>query len=207
MGSKRSLMDGLFSDRKRPFYNFSRRMELGRLPYEELGRFVEERFGAAGKGIIPEAADALIGLARGHPYRAQQLASHAFDLCRAEADEETVFAAKEAAHKEAEPELRAILDTMERPRRAVLIALCKEPVREIYSRPYMQRHGIRGYGSLRSALDALVASGDVEGTVRGTAGARARPFRPTRCSPRGCERGWTRARDRTLGAPKDGDCR
>ena len=26
----------------------------------------------------------------------------------------------------------------------------------------MQRHGIRGSGSLKSALDALVASGDVE---------------------------------------------
>jgi hypothetical protein len=167
MGSKRSLMDGLFSDRKRPFYNFGRRIELGRLPYEELGEFVEERFEAAGKSITPEAADALLGLSQGHPYRAQQLASHAFTLCEDEADEETVFAAKDAALAEAEPEFRAILDTMERPRRAVLIALCKEPTQELYSRPYMQRHGIRGSGSLKSALDALVASGDVEKVAEG----------------------------------------
>jgi hypothetical protein len=173
MGSKRSLMDGLFSDRKRPFYNFGRRIELGRLPYEELGRFVEERFEAAGKSITPEAADVLLGLSQGHPYRAQQLASHAFTLCQDEADEEMVFAAKDAALAEAEPEFRAILDTMERPRRAVLIALCKEPTQEIYSRPYMQRHGIRGSGSLKSALDALVASGDVE------AAKGAGPPRPT----------------------------
>jgi len=173
MGSKRSLMDGLFSDRKRPFYNFGRRIELGRLPYEELGGFVEERFEAAGKSITPEAADALVGLSQGHPYRAQQLASHAFTLCQDEADEETVFAAKDAAMAEAEPEFRAILDTMERPRRAVLIALCKEPTRELYSRPYMHRHGIRGSGSLTSALDALVASGDVE------AAKGAGPPRPT----------------------------
>jgi hypothetical protein len=173
MGSKRSLMDGLFSDRKRPFYNFGRRIELGRLPYEELGEFVEERFEAAGKSITPEAADALLGLSQGHPYRAQQLASHAFTLCQDEADEETVFAAKDVALAEAEPEFRAILDTMERPRRAVLIALCKEPTQELYSRPYMQRHGIRGSGSLKSALDALIASGDVE------AAEGAGPPRPT----------------------------
>jgi uncharacterized protein len=174
MGSKRSLMDGLFSDRKRPFYNFGRRIELGRLPYEELGGFVEERFEAAGKSITPEAADALLGLSQGHPYRAQQLASHAFTLCQDEAEDETVFAAKDAALAEAEPEFRAILDTMERPRRAVLIALCKEPTQELYSRPYMQRHGIRGSGSLKSALDTLVASGDVE-----VAEKSAGPPRPT----------------------------
>jgi hypothetical protein len=173
MGSKKSLMDGLFSDRKRPFYNFGRRIELGRLPYGELGDFVEERFEAAGKSITPEAVDTLLGMSQGHPYRAQQLASHAFTLCQDEADEETVFAAKDAALAEAEPEFRAILDTMERPRRAVLIALCKEPTQELYSRPYLQRHGIRGSGSLKSALDVLVASGDVE------AAKGATPPRPT----------------------------
>jgi hypothetical protein len=41
------------------------------------------------------------------------------------------------------------------------------PIREIYSRPYMQQHGIRGSGSLKSALDALVASGDVEEAAKG----------------------------------------
>lgn len=44
----------------------------------------------------------------------------------------------------------------------MLIALCREPTSGLHSRPYMQRHGIRGSGSLNSALDSLVASGDVE---------------------------------------------
>jgi len=39
---------------------------------------------------------------------------------------------------------------------------CKEPTQEIYSRPYVQRHGIRGSGSLESALDSLVGSGELE---------------------------------------------
>ena len=39
-------------------------------------------------------------------------------LCQEEADEETVYFARDAAL--AEPEFRAKLDTMERPRRAVL---------------------------------------------------------------------------------------
>jgi hypothetical protein len=163
MGSKRSLMDGLFSDRRRPFYNFGRRIELSRLPYEDLGKFVEERFENASRRITPEAVDVLLGLGQGHPYRTQQLAFHAFRLSGEKpTDEETVLAAKDAALTEAEPEFRAVLDTMERPRRAVLVALCKEPTMEIYSRPYIERHGIKGSGSLKSALDSLLASGDLE---------------------------------------------
>lgn len=169
MGSKRSLMDGLFSDRKRPFYNFGRRMELGRLPHELLGEFVEERFEAADRRITEGAVDVLLDQVHGHPHRAQQLASHTFRLAGSGgvADEETVLAAREEALKEAEPEFRAILDEMSAPRRAVLVAFCREPTDQPYSREYMQRHGIKGPGALTSALDALIASGHLERTPKG----------------------------------------
>ncbi len=178
MGSKRSLMDGLFSDRRRPFYNFGRRMELGRLPYEPLGEFIEERFEAAGARITPEGVDVLLDLSQGHPHRAQQLAFHAFRLARASgeaADEETALAAKDEALEEAEPEFRAILDEMSPPRRAAFVALCKEPTEEPHSRPYMRRHGIKGSGALSSALDGLATSGYLE---RGRPGAQPKPTDP-----------------------------
>jgi uncharacterized protein len=178
MGSKRSLMDGLFSDRRRPFYNFGRRMELGRLPYEPLGEFVEGKFEAAGGRITPEGVDVLLDLSQGHPHRAQQLAFHAFRLARASgeaADEETALAARDEALDEAEPEFRAILDEMSPPRRAAFVALCKEPTDEPYSRPYMRRHGIKGSGALKSALDGLGASGYLE---RKRTGARPEPTDP-----------------------------
>lgn len=164
MGSKRSLMDGLFADRKRPFYNFGRRMELGRLPYEALGEFVEERFGAAGKRITQGAVDVLLDFSAGHPYRAQQLAFHTFRLTgeRSEADEEAVLEARDEALLETNQEFRAILDEMSPPRRAVLIAFCKEPPDEPHSRAYMQRHGIKGSGALTSAINGLTASGYLE---------------------------------------------
>lgn len=164
MGSKRSLMDALFVDRRRPFYNFGRRMELGRLPYDELGDFIEEKFKVAGSGINPAGVDALLDLTGGHPYRVQQLAFHTFNLTPAggDADEETVAAAKEEALDETDTEFRAILDGMSSAQRAVYVAICKEPTTELHSRPYMERHGIRGSGSVRSALRSLVDSGEVE---------------------------------------------
>jgi hypothetical protein len=171
MGSKRSLMDGLFSDRRRPFYNFGRRMEIGRLPYEALGEFVERRFEAAGAVITPEAVDVLLEITRGHPHRAQQIAFHTFRIAAASAgtaDEETVLAAEEEALREAEPEFRAILDEMSVPRRATFVAICREPTDEPHSRPYMRRHGIKGSGALNSALDGLLAAGYLERVGPGT---------------------------------------
>jgi len=178
MGSKRSLMDGLFSDRRRPFYNFGRRMELGRLPYEPLGEFVEGSFEAAGRHITPETVDVLLDLCQGHPHRAQQLSFHAFRLAKASGevvDEETALAAKGGALNEAEREFRAILDEMSPSRRAAFVALCKEPTDEPYSRPYMRRHCIKGSGALKSALDGLVASGYLE---RKRTDARPEPTDP-----------------------------
>jgi hypothetical protein len=107
----------------------------------------------------------LLDLSQGHPHRAQQLAFHAFRLAKASgeaADEETALAAKDEALDEAEPEFRAILDEMSSPRRAAFVALCKEPTDEPHSRPYMRRHGIKGSGALKSALDRLAASGYLE---------------------------------------------
>jgi hypothetical protein len=174
LGSKRSLMDALFSDRKRPFYNFGRRTTLGRLAYDELGEFVEERFESAGGRITPGAVDLLLDLTSGHPHRAQQISFHAFDIAARGADgdrsgvaeEDTVLAAKERAFDETAEEFRAVLDGMPPSHRALYVALCKEPTAELHSRTYHKRHGIRGSGSVRSALRALVDGGEVDDSTK-----------------------------------------
>jgi hypothetical protein len=166
LGSKRSLMDALFSDRKRPFYNFGRRTTLGRLAYDELGEFVEEKFEGAGGRITFDAVDLLLDLTGGHPHRAQQIAFHAFHIAAGGtggvAEEDTVLAARERALDETAGEFRAVLDGMPPSHRALYMALCKEPTTELHSRTYHKRHGIRGSGSVRSALRALVDGGEVD---------------------------------------------
>ena len=167
LGSKRSLMDALFSDRKRPFYNFGRRTTLGRLAYDELGEFVEEKFEGAGGQITSGAVNLLLDLTRGHPHRAQQIAFHAFHIAAGDdrggvAEEDTVLTAKERALDETAEEFRAVLDGMPPSHRALYVALCKEPTAELHSRTYHKRHGIRGSGSVRSALRALVDGGELD---------------------------------------------
>jgi hypothetical protein len=195
MGSKRSLMDGLFSDRRRPFYNFGRRMELGRLPYEPLGEFVEGSFEVAGRHITPETVDVLLDLCQGHPHRAQQLSFHAFRLAKASGDvvdEETALAAKGGALNEAEREFRAILDD-----ESVAPGRFRCPLQgtedEPYSRPYMRRHGIKGSGALkRRSTDS-----SRPGTWRGRGQTRD-PSRPIPCWNFGSASGSTVPEGQTI---------
>lgn len=165
MGSKKSLLDALFSDRKRPFYNFGQRVRLGRLAADELGDFIEGRFEQSGSAIKSEALDLLLDMAHGHPYRAQQLAFHAFARAselQSDAGEDEVLTARERTLEETEPEFRAILEGMGPSQRATYVALCRDPTREPTSRDYLRRHGIRSTGSIRSAIQALQNAGELE---------------------------------------------
>lgn len=73
-----------------------------------------------------------------------------------------MLAAKDEALRETAAEFRAILDGMTPAQRAVYVALCKEPTRELYSRPYMRRHGIRSPGSVDGAARTLTDLGELE---------------------------------------------
>jgi len=162
MGSKRSLIDALFSDQHRAFYNFGRRVELNRLSYEELGAFIESKFETSEKRITPEAVNLLLALADGHPHRSQQLAYHTFRLASEEADEDTVLSAKEAALDETAAEFQVLLERMTPAARAVYLAVCTDPTTEMTARPYLERHGVKSTGSLRSAIRTLTDVGDLE---------------------------------------------
>ncbi len=135
---------------------------------------MEEKFEGADGRITSDAVDLLLDLTGGHPHRAQQIAFHSFEIAARGADgdrggvaeEETVLAAKERALDETAEEFRAVLDGMPPSHRALYVALCKEPTAELHSRTYHKRHGIRGSGSVRSAVRALVDGGEIDDSTR-----------------------------------------
>jgi hypothetical protein len=118
--------------------------------------------------------DLLLDLTSGHPHRAQQISCHAFNIVArgaggdqsGVAEEDTVLAAKERALDETAEKFRTVLDGMPPSHRALYVALCKEPTAELHSRTYHKRHGIRGSGSVRSALRALVDGGEVDDSTK-----------------------------------------
>jgi uncharacterized protein len=81
-GSRRSLLADLFSDRKRPFYQFAEHYPLEPIAGRELVRYVRGRFRDTGVDVPAEAADSIVAAACGHPHYTQMLASRVWELAR-----------------------------------------------------------------------------------------------------------------------------
>lgn len=74
-GSQISMLEKLFTDRRRAFYGQAARVELGPLDDVPLAGYIVERFEETDREIDPDALSALLAIVSGHPQRAM-LAAH-----------------------------------------------------------------------------------------------------------------------------------
>jgi hypothetical protein len=177
LGSKRSLMEGLFNDANEPFWRSARHMELGVIAPEAFAPFIRERFESTGRRIEPEALDGVLAITRGHPYATQELCYALWEETspRAKAGLPELDAALERVLRSENAHFTLIWDQASRVQRAVLQALAREPLDSATSEAFRRRHGLPGGSSVQRALDAL---GDDEVVTREGPGAYriAEPF-------------------------------
>ncbi|HBB91254.1 MAG: hypothetical protein A2X22_12290 [Bacteroidetes bacterium GWF2_49_14] len=72
-GSRMHLMNAMFTQTSRPFYQSTRIMFLNPIDSLEYGRFISEKFISGGRIIEQEAIDWLLEWTRGHTYYVQYL--------------------------------------------------------------------------------------------------------------------------------------
>lgn len=80
LGSRMHLLQDMFTNEARPFYNSAKLIELGSIAPEELAKFIITRFKKIGVSISDELAVEIATRAKGHPDYAQRLCSHIFDI-------------------------------------------------------------------------------------------------------------------------------
>jgi hypothetical protein len=80
LGSRMHLLQDMFSNEGRPFYNSAKLIELGPIAPDELAKFIKTRFKKIGVSIPGELALEIAARAKGHPDYAQRLSSHIFDV-------------------------------------------------------------------------------------------------------------------------------
>ncbi|OPX29023.1 MAG: hypothetical protein B1H08_04785 [Candidatus Omnitrophica bacterium 4484_171] len=73
LGSKYHLMQKMFQDRSRPFYNSGRVFSLRRISREVFCRWIEKRFKQTNVGISKDIIDKIMDITKCHPYHTQQL--------------------------------------------------------------------------------------------------------------------------------------
>jgi hypothetical protein len=157
LGSKRHVLERIFSDKNEPFWRSAKQVEIGPIAPAKFATFVRKRFEATEKAITPDALTRLLEISAGHPYATQELAyavwqlvpvgHHAFD-----ADVDTAL---DQVLRSEHNHFARIWDEAPGAQRMLLLALADEPAHAVYSAAYRERHDLPGASSVGIALQAL----------------------------------------------------
>src|SRR3954463_3402638 len=132
LGSKRHMMERIFSDAQEPFWRSAKQMELGVIDPEHFRAHIAERFAASGRRISAAAIDGALAITGGHPYGTQELCYELWETRRLDEALGRVLPSDRALFSLGWDRAPAI-------QRRVLQALAAEPGKPL-SGEYQRRH-------------------------------------------------------------------
>lgn len=156
LGSKRHMMERIFSDENEPFWRSAKRIELGVIDRAKFRPFLRRGFKRTGRTIAPDCLDRLLEVTGGHPYATQELAYFLWQETPEgeEADSGRLdhsigrVLASENSH------FGLIWERAAGTQRQLLQALASDPGRPL-GNEYRRRHSLPGASSVQRALETL----------------------------------------------------
>lgn len=164
-GSEPGMLAAAFDDRARPFYGQVETFRLERLPFDELGAAIGDRFAESDRDVA-DALGGLVAASEDHPQRAMLLAHLLWQEVepRDVATSEHLEAAIEAALRRVDPEARATMSGLRGGQRKVLRAVAE------YGTPFAAR-ALRTLGlpkgTAHTGASQMKAAGLIEETADG----------------------------------------
>lgn len=164
LGSRTHILNDMFANKNRPFYNSSATLCIKELPRDETRLFLRERFAKSGIDVQDDTADYLIDQAGNIPYYIQLLASEVWqqtiasskwatsdvvDVCT-----ETIIAIKSDFYLE-------LFDRQSAYQKKLLKALALDG-KNIFSSDYRQRHRLSVPSTTQKAVFGLISAGIIE---------------------------------------------
>jgi hypothetical protein len=165
LGSRRGMLLAMFNDRKRPFFQSARFLELGPLPHAELAVFLAGLFAHEGKSCAPEVGQAIAAAVQGHPYYAQLLAGELFALAGREVGPDLLPRAVARMLDQERYGFEAVLDKYTPAQTRILRTLAEHPG-EMLSREFTERAGL-ALGTVQTGRKKLKEEDLIEESPRG----------------------------------------
>ncbi len=159
MGSKTHLMRDIFNNPNRPFYKSGKHFPLGKIDSNELGNFAAKKFKTAGINITEHELKEIIEVTECHPYYFQMLChvlweitldDKAVKLRHIEEAVEILLSRESSAYT-------AIWESLTAKQKNLLVALTQEHNPAIYSRQFLEKHGLGAPSSLQKATKKLIS--------------------------------------------------
>jgi len=157
LGSKRHMMEQIFSDVNEPFWRSARQMELGAIPTAVFADFLRTRFEQTSRSIDDAVIDLVLRTTHSHPYGTQELAYALWEVTpRGRAANAARF--NEALIRVLRSEnghFSRIWERASRAQRVTLEALANDPGEPPLGNAYRRRHNLPGPSTVQRALEAL----------------------------------------------------
>jgi hypothetical protein len=157
LGSKRHMMEEIFSDANEPFWRSARQMELGVIPPQVFAEFLRRRFEDTSRAIDPLVIDLVLATTHSHPYGTQELAYALWEVTPRDtmADEPRFNEALTRVLRSENAHFTRIWERSSRAQRVTLEALAREPGQPPHSASYRRKHNLPGTSTVQRALEAL----------------------------------------------------
>ena len=159
IGSRRRLLQAMFTEQQRPFFQSARTLSIGPLPNNEMAHYISDLFVKSGRVCEIEQATMIVGAtctAEGcHPYYTQQIAQSLFDI-GGKITELKVSEALNLLIEENKFFFEGLLQGLTPAQKLLLKALAKEPTGEVLAANYIAKWRIGSVGGIRNSLDRLI---------------------------------------------------
>ena len=169
LGSKRHMMERIFSDENEPFWRSAKQMELGVIAPGLFAPYAAGRFETTGKALPDELCARVLEITGGHPYATQELLYFLWEETQpaATVESSTLERALAATLRSEHAHFSLLWEGAAAAQRLVLQALATEQPARPLSSEYQVRHSLPGTPTVQAALDALVRAEQVRRVGRG----------------------------------------
>jgi AAA+ ATPase superfamily predicted ATPase len=158
VGSRKHLMQDIFSSPNRPFYRIGKIFPLGKISPDDFSLFIRERFGSAKTAITDKALNAVLDVTETHPYYIQYLCHILYDIVEENrVREDDVPKALDLLISREATAYMNIWDLLTLRQRQALVSLAETTAGQSPFRPeILQRFGMSQPAVMMRALNSLV---------------------------------------------------
>ena len=164
MGSRRHLMQRVFTDENQPLYRLARPLSLRPIDVDDFATFIRGRFASTRKQVTDDTIDRVLAITEGHPNDTQELCYFTWAIAQAEGSPPTTGMVDRALNQVVEAEAARYTTLWEQlsvHQRLVLSALVVGG-EGVFSEAYRRQHRLGSASSVQRSLDRLLERDLVE---------------------------------------------
>lgn len=154
-GSKKSIMNAMFSDKNRAFYKSVKRVAINEISFESWSDFASLKFKNSNKIVSKAQLRRIFELTSGFPYYMQQLLFAVWDMCEKEVADEMVDAALRLTLEREYDLYSFIWGSLTLNQKKAVKYIIQNGGQNLYSNDAMEKGGFAAT-TLKSAIESLI---------------------------------------------------